>query len=212
MFLKRGEFIGASIPQHLFQVSQTCKECQQPAELTILITGAWGTYRKISVCKFHWEQTKKQNNGNEIESLKIAAAQKPEPSRHKADSVVPWHKKNPHTRFVFGTSSDLPNGHFLETVKRTAYRAKLNCGKCSSCIERNECEHWDLKTFRSTLATWALQRGVDVRTVQALMGHTKTDMTAKYLAPLKGKAAQEKLNSVFANVKGSKGGRGAEIG
>jgi integrase/recombinase XerD len=112
-----------------------------------------------------------------------------------------WRKKNPHTRFVFGTSSDLPNGHFLETVKRTAYRAKLNCGKCKSCLDRDECEHWDLKTFRSTFATWALQRGVDIRTVQALMGHTKIDMTAKYLAPLKGKAAQEKLNSVFASVK-----------
>ena len=60
---------------------------------------------------------------------------------------------------------------------------------------------WDLKTFRSTFATWALQRGVDIRTVQALMGHTKIDMTAKYLAPLKGKAAQQKLNLAFANVR-----------
>lgn len=112
-----------------------------------------------------------------------------------------WRKKNPHTRFVFGTSSDLPNGHFLETVKRTAHRAKLNCGKCRSCVEKDECERWDLKTWRSTFATWTLQRGVDVRTVQALMGHSKIDMTAKYLAPLKGKAAQEKLNSVFAHIK-----------
>jgi integrase len=112
-----------------------------------------------------------------------------------------WHKKNPHTRFVFGTSSDLPNGHFLETVKRTACRANLNCGKCRSCIEKDECERWDLKTFRSTFATWALQRGVDIRTVQALMGHTKIDMTAKYLAPLKGKAAQERLNAVFERIK-----------
>jgi hypothetical protein len=100
MFLKRGEFIGASIPQHLFQVSQTCKECQQPAELTILITGAWGTYRKISLCRLHWEQTEKQNNANEFESLKIAAAQKPEPSRHKPDSVVLWPPKLKHAAFI----------------------------------------------------------------------------------------------------------------
>jgi hypothetical protein len=32
------------------------------------------------------------------------------------------------------------------------------------------------------------------------MGHTKLEMTAGYLAPAKGKAAQEKLNVVFRTV------------
>lgn len=99
MFLKRGEFIGASIPQHLFQISQTCKECQEPAEFTILITAAWGTYKKISLCKFHWEQTTKQDNASEPEPLKLPAAQ-PKPSRHKPDSVVPWPPKLKHAAFI----------------------------------------------------------------------------------------------------------------
>ena len=99
MFLKRGEFIGASIPQHLFQISQTCKECQEPAEFTILITAAWGTYKKISLCKFHWEQTAKQDNASEPEPLKLPAAQ-PEPSRHKPDSVVPWPPKLKHAALI----------------------------------------------------------------------------------------------------------------
>jgi integrase len=111
-----------------------------------------------------------------------------------------WRKKNPSARFIFGTASDLPNGHFLETCKETALRARLNCKQCQGCVDRKECENWFLHKFRATFATWALQRGVDIRTVQKLMGHTKLEMTARYLAPAKGKAAQEKLNGVFRSV------------
>ncbi len=111
-----------------------------------------------------------------------------------------WQQRNPHTRFVFGTSADLPNGHFLDVVKRTARRAGLNCGKCSSCLKKSECERWDVKTWRSTFATWSLRGGMDIRTVQHILGHTKIEMTAKYLTPLKGKRAQEGLTAVFADV------------
>jgi integrase len=111
-----------------------------------------------------------------------------------------WREENPNTRFIFGTSSDLPNGHYLETCKETARRAGLNCKQCQGCLEREECENFFLHKFRATFATWALQGGVDIRTVQKLMGHTKLEMTARYLAPAKGKAAQEKLNAVFAGV------------
>jgi len=111
-----------------------------------------------------------------------------------------WRKQNPNARFIFGTASDLPNGHFLETCKETARRAGLNCKQCQGCIDRKECEDWFLHKFRATFANWALQHGVDIRTVQKLMGHTKLEMTARYLAPAKGKAAQEKLNLVFGNI------------
>jgi len=111
-----------------------------------------------------------------------------------------WHDKNPTTRFIFGTSSDLPNGHFLETCKEVARRAGLNCKQCQGCLKRDQCEKFYLHKFRATFATWALQGGVDIRTVQSLMGHTKLEMTARYLAPAKGKAAQDKLNAVFARV------------
>ncbi len=111
-----------------------------------------------------------------------------------------WRYKNPTTRFIFGTSSDLPNGHYLETCKETARRAGLNCQQCPGCLERGECENFFLHKFRATFATWALRGGVDIRTVQKLMGHTKLEMTARYLAPAKGRAAQEKLNAVFGGV------------
>ena len=111
-----------------------------------------------------------------------------------------WQSQSPHTRFVFGTSADLPNGHFLDAVKRTARRAGLNCGKCPACVAKNECEHWDVKTFRSTFATWALRSGMDIQTVQHILGHTKIEMTAKSLTPLKGKKAQDGLGAAFAGV------------
>jgi integrase len=111
-----------------------------------------------------------------------------------------WRAKNPATRFIFGTASDLPNGHFLESCKEAARRAGLNCKRCQSCLERGECENFFLHKFRATFATWALQGGVDIRTVQKLMGHTKLEMTARYLAAAKGKAAQQKLNAVFGRV------------
>lgn len=116
------------------------------------------------------------------------------------DKLKAWRKQNPKARFIFGTSSDLPNGHYLEVCKETARRAGLNCGQCESCLERKECERFYLHKFRASFATWSLQGGVDIRTVQKLMGHTKLEMTARYLAPAKGKAAQEKLNAVFLGV------------
>ena len=111
-----------------------------------------------------------------------------------------WHRKRPNTRFVFGTASDKPNGHFLEACKRTASRAGLNCGACTTCIERNECERWYLHKWRATFATWSLQRGVDIRTVQLMLGHTKVEMTERYLAPAEGPAAQAKMTAVFAGL------------
>jgi hypothetical protein len=39
------------------------------------------------------------------------------------ESLKAWRAKHRSTRFIFGTSSDLPNGHFLETCKEVASRA-----------------------------------------------------------------------------------------
>jgi integrase len=111
-----------------------------------------------------------------------------------------WRKKNPTSRFPFGTRSDLPDGHMLDVVKSTSYRAGLNCQMCSSCRKTKGqfCERCYLHKWRSTFATWSLRAGVDIRSVQSMLGHTKIEMTARYLAAARGKAAQAQINSVFA--------------
>jgi integrase len=115
-----------------------------------------------------------------------------------------WRKKNTGKNLIFGTTNETPNGHFLEACKRTAKRAGLFCGACKSCKRKDSkwdsCDRWYLHKFRATFATWALQSGVDIRTVQALMGHAKIEQTAKYIAPARGRAAQERLNAVFSGL------------
>jgi integrase len=57
-----------------------------------------------------------------------------------------------------------------------------------------------LHKFRDTFATWALRRGVDIRTVQHWLGHANITMTQKYLAPEQGEAAQNQINRAFGET------------
>ena len=105
------------------------------------------------------------------------------------EKLKPWHVMNPGKRFIFGTRSDQPNGHFLEACKELAAKAGYDDSK-----------FW-LHKFRSTFATWALRRGVDIRTVQGWMGHGKIEMTERDLAKGTGEYAQAKMNAGFGTVK-----------
>jgi integrase len=100
-----------------------------------------------------------------------------------------WRELNPGKRFIFGTRSDKPNGHFLEACKELAVKAGYDDSK-----------FW-LYKCRSTFATWALRRGVDIRTVQGWMGHSKIEMTERYPAKGTGEYAQAKMNAAFRSTK-----------
>jgi len=52
--------------------------------------------------------------------------------------------------------------------------------------------------FRSTFATWALWARVDIRTVQAWLGHTDTESTMRYLQPNRSEQVRNKVNEIFA--------------
>ena len=114
------------------------------------------------------------------------------------EKLKAWHAKNPTTRLVFGTRSDQPNNKMLPKLKRFVRLAGLNCNHCSTCKEKGECERFWLHKFRSTYATRLLQSGVDVRTVQKLLGHSDLDSTLRYLQPAKGQVVQDKVNAAFA--------------
>jgi integrase len=85
-------------------------------------------------------------------------------------------------------------------VKRVAERAKLNCKQCvtehnNKCAEGPYCMNFFLHKFRHTFATNHLRDGVDIRTVQAWLGHRDIKSTMVYLKGIRSKDAAQKVNS-----------------
>jgi integrase len=101
--------------------------------------------------------------------------------------LLGWREKNPTTKLVFGKDDKVWN-NYLKDCKKIVKRAGMN-----------PVDFW-LHKFRDTFATWALRRGVDIRTVQHWLGHRSIGMTQKYLAPEQGKAAQDHINRAFGGA------------
>lgn len=82
-----------------------------------------------------------------------------------------------------------PDAHFLELCKKVAHRGKLNCGRCKTaqgkCAEGPYCQKFYLHKWRHTFATQMLQSGVDIKTLQTLLGHKNIATTEKYLKSLR---------------------------
>lgn len=104
--------------------------------------------------------------------------------------------QRPASRFVLGTAGDSPNTKMLRLLKRLVRRADLHCKSCNGCKDRKECEQWYLHKFRSTCATTLLRNGMDLRTVQAFMGHSDIETTMRYLRPQEQRSTQALLNAV----------------
>jgi integrase len=107
--------------------------------------------------------------------------------REMATKLAGWRVKNPATRYVFATDDKI-EGHYLRICKAIAKRAGMD-----------EATFW-LHKFRDTFATWALRRGVDIRTVQHWLGHASIEMTQRYLAPEQGEHAQRQINQAFSTT------------
>jgi integrase/recombinase XerD len=103
------------------------------------------------------------------------------------DALKTWKKQsNKSCNLVFPTSGCKPDTHFLERLKSIAERAELNP------------DDFFLHKFRATFATWHLWSGVDLRTVQAWMGHTDMESTMRYLKPNRSAAVREKVEGTWA--------------
>ena len=90
-----------------------------------------------------------------------------------------------------------PDGHMLRTLKRLVKTAGLNCGKCEGCLGKaQECENWYLHKFRATYCTKLLRSGLDLRTVQQLMGHSDLASTMRYLRPAENEQTQARINAM----------------
>jgi integrase len=107
------------------------------------------------------------------------------------------HKLHPTGALVLGTKRRKPNSKLLRTLKRLAVRAKLNCGQCDGCKgQARECQEWTLHKFRRTYCTTMLRSGLDLRTVQAYMGHADLASTMRYLRPASSAEAQATINAI----------------
>jgi integrase/recombinase XerD len=108
-----------------------------------------------------------------------------------------WHKAHPDTRLVLPTKHGKPNGKLLRTLKRLAKRSGLNCGVCDGCKGAlGECGDWTLHKLRRSFATFCLRSGMDLATVQRLMGHADLKSTVRYLQPATSKESQKAMNAV----------------
>jgi integrase/recombinase XerD len=108
--------------------------------------------------------------------------------RSLANKLTEWQAKNQSSRLVFPTAKEEVEGHFLRKMKEYAKKAGLN-----------PTDFW-LHKCRDTFATWALRRGVDIRTVQHWLGHADITMTQRYLAPEQGEHAQSQINRAFGDT------------
>ncbi|MGA2607416.1 MAG: site-specific integrase [Terriglobia bacterium] len=113
------------------------------------------------------------------------------------EELKAWRKKNPNTRFVFGTRNDRPNIKFLKALKSDWRVAGLNCGKCSGCRKKKECRRAKLKTFRATYLTTMLNH-TNSRNVQKLAGHSSLATTERYLRPAGMSDLQAAANAAFS--------------
>ena len=108
-------------------------------------------------------------------------------------------KARPHD-LIFANTRGRPDSEMDMVVKRVAERAQLNCGRCvtehgNKCAEGPYCMNFFLHKFRHTYATNHLRDGVDIRTVQAWLGHRDIKSTMVYLKGIRSKDAAQKVNS-----------------
>ena len=125
--------------------------------------------------------------------------------------VLKIHQKESKSQLVFPTpphptrpdyGGDEQNAHMLEHCKVIALRAGLNCGRCKgkfnakkgktkkeqiqyTCKAYPRCANWYLHKWRHTYATQLLQSGLDIRSLQIMLGHKNITTTEKYLKSLR---------------------------
>ena len=108
-----------------------------------------------------------------------------------------YRDSNADARLVLPTKAGKPNSKLLRTLKRLAKAHGLNCGVCDGCKSvLRECQEWTLHKLRRTYCTTLLQSGLDLRTVQAFMGHADLASTMRYLRPATSKESQARINAI----------------
>ena len=120
-------------------------------------------------------------------------------------------KDAPHSRWLFVNKHGRPDGHLLKKLKRLALHAGLNCGECTTTMNKGRydrkrpvevtcktdpiCKHIFLHRLRKTCATRWEAAGVPVRTIQAWLGHKNLETTQRYLGVTDSSKLRDKINN-----------------
>lgn len=208
-------------PKELTAFFSACTSAERLLFETFLCTG----FRKQEIATLTW-------NDVDFRQRTLHVRRKPEyrfkPKNHEERSVpVPsklirslarWREKHKDGTLIFPTpphptrpdyGGEKPDAHHLELCKQIAWRAKLNCGHCATrngkCGKGPSCERWTLHKWRHTFATSALRSGVDVKSLQVLLGHKNLATTEKYLRSLPPVGLRSKIEgSIVAGLLGGK--------
>jgi len=185
-----------------------CRDSERVLFLFYLLTGM----RKKEVRYCTWRDVDFQNHvvrvtakpqwgfkpkNKEEREIPIPAALLTELKAHKERQSAAQNSSN----LVFPTATGEPDRKHELKLKRIAYRAGLNCGRCTSrhgntCSKGGYCSNWFLHKFRHTFATQNLQDHVcDIRTLQQWLGHNDLASTMVYLKAVRSKDVVERINA-----------------
>ena len=201
-------------PEELKGLFAACSQTERALYLFYLLTGMrdkevrYSTWRDVDfhthvvrvTAKPQYGFTPKNKEEREIpvpESL--IAELRAHKERQKAHKEPQNRKTNPND-LVFPTINGEPDKKHEWKLKRIAYKAGLNCGRCASrhgnkCADGEFCSNWFLHKFRHTFATRNLQEHVcDIRTLQLWLGHSDLASTMVYLKAVRNKDVAARVN------------------
>ena len=168
--------------EELDRIFGACDETQRTIFATLLLTGL----REEELCFLTWSDVEVRDRDNA--SLRVTGEGKQGFSpkdyevrlipirRELAELFIRLPRRS---AWVFPTKAGNRETHLLRRLKEIALAAEVS--------------HATLHKFRHTYATRLLENGVDIVTVQRLMGHSDLDTTRQYLDP------DEKLKRSAAN-------------
>ena len=127
-------------------------------------------------------------------------------------TLLKQRKKNaPNGRWIFVNRYGTPDGHFLKKLKRIALEAGLNCGECTTTVNKGRydrkrpvevtcktdpvCRHFFLHRLRKTCASRWEAAGIPVRTIQAWLGHKDLSTTQRYLGVTDSSKLRSKIDA-----------------
>jgi integrase/recombinase XerD len=114
--------------------------------------------------------------------------------------------------WIFANQDGQPEGHFLRSFKAIARKAGLNCGRCTCTIHgqevKNACalptgechEHYLHRLRKSRATYWHQELHIDLRTIQAWLGHKSLETTQRYLGIQSTTKLRKELNLPMYHV------------